>query len=111
MYKKLLLIDLDGVLNQYNGKFDENQIPAIRDGARKFLENFHKQNYDIKIFTTRNKVLAVKWLIENDLDKFVLDVTNIKEPAYLTIDDRCICFNGDFEKTGEQINNFKAHWK
>ncbi|MCM1010455.1 MAG: hypothetical protein NC390_06225 [Fusobacterium sp.] len=110
-YKKLLLIDLDGVLNQYDGKFDEKQIPTIRNGAKEFLEHFHRQDYDIKIFTTRNKLLTAKWLIENDLDQFVSDVTNIKESAYLTIDDRCICFNGDFEKTCKQINDFKVHWK
>ncbi len=111
MYKKTLLIDLDGVLNQYDGSFDAKLIPAVKDGAKVFLENFYQQNYDIKIFTTRNKLLTAKWLIENDLDQFVLDITNVKEPAYLTIDDRCLCFNGNFKKTTEQINNFKAHWK
>lgn len=110
-FKKLLLVDLDGVLNQYNGKFDEKEIPKIRNGAKEFLEHFYKQDYNIKIFTTRNKLLTAKWLIENELDNFVSDVTNVKESAYICIDDRCVCFNGDFEKTREQINNFKVHWK
>ena len=108
-YKKILLIDLDGVLNNYK-KFDENNIPEIKTGAREFLENLSK-NYDIKIFTTRNRLLASKWLIENKLDNFVTDVTNVKEPAYLHIDDRCICFDGNFEQTISDINNFKVYWK
>ena len=49
--------------------------------------------------------------ILNHSDKFVCDVTNVKDTVFLHIDDRCICFNGDFKNTIEQINNFKPHWK
>ncbi len=111
MYRKKLLIDLDGVLNEYRGNYDENFIPPLKTGAKEFLEKLPKENYEIKIFTTRNRLLTSKWLIDNGLEEIVSDVTNVKEPAYLYIDDRCILFNGDFEKTREQINNFKVHWK
>ena len=49
---KTILIDLDGVLNKYNGKYDENFIPEIREGAEKIYQrtlwtlcyqNFHYQ--------------------------------------------------------------------
>ncbi len=34
MFKKKILIDLDGVLNEYGKEpFDENFIPKIKDGA------------------------------------------------------------------------------
>ena len=69
------------------------------------------KDYDVKIFTTRNRLAASKWLIENKLDTFITDVTNVKEPAYLHIDDRCICFNGNFKNTINEIKNFKAYWK
>ena len=39
------------------------------------------------------------------------DVTNIKEPAFVYIDDRAIKFDGDFSKTITEIENFKPHWK
>ena len=109
-YKKTLLIDLDGVLNQYDGKFDEKFIPPMKEGAKEFLQNLAK-DYEIKIFTTRNRLLTSKWLCDNDLDKFVSDITNVKDSAFLHIDDRCICFGGDFDKTIRQINNFKPYWK
>ena len=109
-YKKTLLIDLDGVLNQYDGKFNENFIPPVKDGAYQFLQNL-SQNFVIKIFTTRNRLLTSKWLFQNNLDKFVTDVTNIKDSAFLYIDDRCICFGGDFVSTIRQINNFRPYWK
>ena len=110
MHKKTLFIDLDGVLNEYNGKFDEKYIPPIKNGAYKFLKNL-SENFEIKIFTTRNRLLTSKWLIENDLDKFVTDITNVKDAAFLHIDDRCICFGGKFEDTILQVNNFKPYWK
>lgn len=108
--KKTILVDLDGVLNEYNGNFDENIIPEIKDGAIEFIQNLH-QNFTIKVFTTRNKILTAKWLIENNLDKYISDITDIKEPAYLHIDDRCICFDGNYNNTINQIQNFKPWYK
>lgn len=110
MYKKTLLIDLDGVLNKYDGKFDENFIPDMKEGAKEFLENLY-ETYNLKLFTTRNRLLAAKWLIANNLDSLISDITNVKEPSYLHIDDRCINFEGDFEKTIAEIDNFKPYWK
>lgn len=109
-HRRILLIDLDGVLNEYDGKFDENIIPNAKNGTKEFLEKLSK-DYDIKIFTTRNRLITSKWLIKNNIDKFIKDVTNVKESSYLHIDDRCICFDGDFEKAINAINNFKVYWK
>ncbi len=109
-YRKILLIDLDGVLNTYTGNFDKDFIPKIKIGAKEFLEELSKE-YEIRIFTTRNMLLTSKWLIENKIDNLVTDVTNVKDPAYLHIDDRCVCFHGDFKNTVNEIKNFKAYWK
>lgn len=42
------------------------------------------------LFTTRNNLEATKWLIENKIDKYFKNVTNVKIPAYLYLDDRAI---------------------
>ena len=34
---KTILLDLDGVLNTYNGKYEENIIPPLKTGAEEFL--------------------------------------------------------------------------
>ena len=110
-YKKKILIDLDGVLNKYGkGKYDENYIPEIKEGAREFLEklSFIAELY---LFTFRNLMLSAKWLIENKIDKYFKDVTNTKLPSFLCVDDRTICFNGDYEKTLKEIVEFKPYWK
>jgi len=109
-FKKTILIDLDGVLNTYCGNFDINFIPPIREGTYTFLKNL-SQEFNIKIFTTRNKLLTSKWLIENKLDEIVSDITNVKELCWLYIDDRCITFNGDYETLKNQIENFKPWYK
>lgn len=109
-YKRVILIDLDGVLNGYDGSFNNDFIPPIKEGARDFLENLSK-DFEIKLFTTRNKILATKWLINNNIDNFITDITNTKELAWLYIDDRCLNFEGNFTKLKEEIKNFKPWYK
>ena len=110
-FRKRILIDLDGVLNEYGKeKFDENYIPEVKQGAFEFIKKL-ANSADLYLFTTRNLMLATKWLIKNNLDIFFKDVTNNKIPSFLYIDDRTICFKGNFEKTLEEIENFKVYWK
>lgn len=110
-FRKKILIDLDGVLNE-NGKesYNENFIPKIKTGAKEFIEELSKLG-DLYLFTSRNLMLSTKWLVENNIDKYFTDITNIKLPSYLYIDDRCICFKGEYNKTLEEIKRFKAYWK
>ena len=109
-FKKTLLIDLDGVLNDYVGNYDKDFIPPIKFGTKEFLRDLSK-NYDIKIFTTRNSELVSKWIEENGLNEFVIGITNVKEPCWVYIDDRCITFDGKFEGLIDKINNFKPYYK
>ena len=110
-YKKKILIDLDGVLNEY-GKipYDENLIPRIKTGAKDFLKEL-SEIAELYLFTSRNLMLSAKWLIENKIDIYFKDVTNVKLSSFLYIDDRCICFKGDYKETFNEITKFKVHWK
>ena len=109
-FKKTILIDLDGVLNTYTGGFDKDYIPPIKDGAKEFIEKI-SENFELKLFTTRNKILASKWLVENEIDNYFEDITNTKDLAWLYIDDRCVNFNGDYSSLTKQIENFKPWYK
>ncbi|MBQ7450188.1 hypothetical protein IJS77_02130 [bacterium] len=109
-FKKTILLDLDGVLNTYDGYFDPNYIPPIKDGAFEFVKELSK-DCRIVIFTSGNLLLASKWLLENNLDKYIDNVTNVKEPSFLIIDDRCINFCGEFQTIKEKIDNFKVWFK
>lgn len=52
---------------------------------------------------------------KNKQASFLLDydeITNTKPPAYIIIDDRCICFDGNTQNLLQQIENFKPwHYK
>ena len=109
--KNKILIDLDGVLNEYGKEpYDENSIPEIKTGAIEFIKELNKIG-ELYLFTSRNLMLSTKWLIKNKIDKYFKDVTNIKLPSYLYIDDRCVCFKGEYAQTIKEIKEFKIYWK
>ena len=76
--KKTILLDLDGVLNVYNGKYQEDYIPPIRDGAKDFIKTLHDK-FKIILFTTRKKEIAYNWLMENELTHYFSEISNIKK--------------------------------
>jgi len=41
----------------------------------------------------------------------VAEVTDRKPAAHVFIDDRAVCFRGDFDDTLRQVDAFAAHWK
>lgn len=110
MDNRRILIDLDGVLNEYNGTYSENKIPDIKSGAKEFVKELSKYA-DLYLFTTRNLMLSAKWLYDNQLNKYFKDVTNIKIPSYLYIDDRCFCFKGNYKQALKEIKQFKVYWQ
>lgn len=109
-FKKTILVDLDGVLNTYSGDFDENFIPPIRDGAFEFIKSL-SDDYIVKIFTSRNLLLTSEWVIKNGLREYISDITNIKTPCYLIIDDRCINYDGNYADLRTKIDSFKVWFK
>ena len=111
MRKKRILIDLDGVLNEYGHElYDGNSIPEIKAGAIDFVKELSKFA-ELYLFTSRNLMLSSKWLFDNKIDHYFKDVTNIKIPSYLYIDDRCVCFKGNYMQTLDEVRQFEAHWK
>jgi len=104
------MIDLDGVLNQYSGHYSEFVIPKPAVGVESFLEKLNA-DFIISVFTTRDCKLTEGWLKDNSLDKYISEVTNVKKPCFLYIDDRAICHRGNFELTIQQIKKFKTYWK
>lgn len=105
--KRKILLDLDGVLNTYIGNYDAEHIPPIKDGAIEFLQKL-SENFEIKIFSVRDVNLVEKWVVENNIQIYISGVTNTKEPAWLIADDRCICFNGCYDKLLADIADFKV---
>lgn len=87
-----------------------NIYPRFKGGAKEFVGKLAKK-YDVKLFTTRPKELAYNWLINNELDKYIKEITNVKIPAWLLIDDRCIQFNGNYIDLYDSIEKFNVWYK
>lgn len=106
---KTICIDLNGVLDLYNGWKGEDHVDPPRPGAREFLAEL--QDFKVVVHTSRDTFRVWQWLDEHDLLNYVDEVNNEKVPAFCYVDDRAVCFRGDFHETLETIRGFKAHWE
>ena len=113
-----LCIDFDGVIHEYKSKWVDSA--TICDGPVVGAINWLKAlvaDKDMKpsIYSSRSKtpegVKAMKvWLTQNGmtLDEIRgLEFPTQKPAAFLTIDDRAICFRGTFPSK-QEITHFKA---
>jgi len=108
--KRTVCVDLDGVLNQYSGWKGEDHIDPPRPGAERFLRELAKRSR-VVILTTRDREAVWEWLEEHGLARWVAEVTDRKPPAVVYIDDRAVCFRGDFEETLREVEGFRPYWK
>lgn len=117
MSKPILCVDFDGVIHSYTSPWTD--IDEINDkpvpGALRWLWNAQRF-FDVVIYSSRSKeprgIAAMKyWMAMYATDEFGQDhpmsqanedypikFAHEKPAAFLTIDDRAICFDGDFEK-------------
>lgn len=109
--KPVVCVDLDGVLNDFDGWKGADYFHEPRPGAAEFLRSLCEAGYSVVVFTVRWREHVEAWLARHDLARYVAEVTDKKPPAHVYVDDRAICFQGDFETTLSQIARFKAHWE
>lgn len=106
-----ICVDLDGVLNLYDGYKGPEHFAEPRPGAREFLQSLKEGGYTVVVHTTRDRDLVWSWLVDHDLRPFVYGVARYKPPAVAYIDDRAICFMGSFDGLFDRVRSFKAHWE
>ncbi len=131
-FKRIICVDFDGVIHSYTsgwqgvGVISDPPVP----GAIAWLKN-HLQEPDClgmsfydgpeaQIYSTRSKSwqgrrAMKKWLIKHGLHRAyfterILKFPKKKPTAFLTIDDRAICFEGTFPTTQEMLD-FKPWYK
>lgn len=96
-------VDFDGVLN-LGGSYSSRQIPPIRPGSRQFLEKLRKDKFEVVVHTARKDHSQVKdWLRKNGMSQYVNDVSNVKLPSLVYVDDRAIRFSDNFDSTLRKI--------
>lgn len=109
--RPIVCVDLNGVLDTYTGWHGADHFDPPREGARAFLEELRTRGLRIVVFTTRYSDDVRRWLREYDLQDLVDDVTDRKPAAHVFVDDRAVCFRGDFAATLREIDRFAAHWE
>ena len=107
---RTVCVDLNGVLDSYQGWKGPQHFDEPRPGARDFLEELRRRGYAVVVFTARYAPDVWAWLRTYELADLVLDVTDRKPPAHVFVDDRAVCFRGDFETTLDEVDRFMAHW-
>lgn len=114
---KILCIDFDGVLHSYTSGWQGADVvadPPVPGAIEWLKELVHSFKYHVNIYSSRSRQeggiqAMANWLFENGIDRDTMNLLRwpIEKPAaYLTIDDRAICFNGIFPSQDE-IDNFK----
>lgn len=114
-YVPILCVDFDGVIHSYTTPWIGPEVipdPPV-DGAFEWLKKATKK-FQVCIYSSRSKysygIGAMQtWFKEHGLDKETLDKLEFpdkKPAAFLTIDDRCVCFEGTFPDP-EELLEFK----
>ena len=110
--KPILLVDFDGVIHSYTsgwqgaGTVADDPVPGAIDFLRTALDHFH-----VNIYSSRTQQFEGEDAMRNWCRKWFGDeitgklyFPNKKPAAFLTIDDRCICFQGTFPDPKELLS-------
>lgn len=119
--RPILCIDFDGVIHSYlSGWKGATEIPDPPvDGALRWLRDLVlSEKFQVTIYSSRSRYenaisYMKKWLLDNGLDLHTvcsIEFPTEKPPAFLQIDDRAICFTGEFP-TIEDMLAFKPWYK
>lgn len=116
-FTAIICVDFDGVIHSYSSGW--RGVDVIADapvrGAIEWLEEMlQAENVKPVIYSSRSKnpegIEAMKnWFFDHGMDYELLkklEFPTQKPAAFLTIDDRAICFEGLFP-TREDVLNFK----
>ena len=109
--RPIVCVDLNGVLDAYAGWQGPEHWDAPRPGAEAFLRALSERGFRVVVFTTRWGDDARGWLERHGLARWVAEVTDRKPAAHVFVDDRAVCFRGDFAATLAEIEGFRAHWE
>lgn len=106
---RTIAIDFDGVLHRYHG-YRGGYIDGPIKGARDAVAALVAKGNEVVIFTTRDKATVEAWLAQY---KFTagLEVTNIKRPFWLILDDRAMAFDGNWDGVVKKIADFRPYWE
>ena len=112
---KVVAVDFDGTLFEYDGWIHPDHYGEPIDGAKEAMEALREKGFKIMIFTTRGKEEVVRdalekyeipfdYINENPHAPDGAEISDVKPPANYYIDDRGVHFTGDWREVMEEID-------
>lgn len=115
MEKKTICVDFDGVIAQYDGFKGNDIFGDPIDGVQSAMEVLKKKEFTIIIFTTRTASSKLKKYLNDNHITYDYINENPDQPkgsnsgkpiADIYLDDRAICFKGNWKYALESIASF-----
>jgi hypothetical protein len=104
MAKPVLCLDFDGVIHRYSRGWQDGALydpptEGFRQWAEQAAEHFRLVIYSASRSNHPGGVGAMQaWLAAHRLADLPLEFAHAKPAAFLTIDDRAVCFTGDWSQ-------------
>jgi len=108
----LVCFDFDGVINSYtSGWIAEDVIPdpPVKDIVA-IMTHLLCLGYTVAVFSSRCATDKGFEAVKKYMEQWEIPysfISRTKPPAFVTIDDRCICFDGTTDTLIDQIQAFK----
>lgn len=117
MNKKIILVDFDGVLHSYTQGWQGADVvgdPPVPGAIAWLRSMLADERFDVQVYSSRSRQdggigAMVNWLVTHGMSADEVDALKWptqKPAAFLTIDDRAICFSGTFPAL-DAVANFK----
>ena len=107
--ERIVSIDFDGVIADYDGWKGEDHLGKPMKGSINFIKRLLESGFKPVIHTTRNRNKIKQWLKFNKFPQ--IEVTNIKYPSLVYIDDRCVQFKGNFNTLIKDLRKYDVYWR
>lgn len=121
-YQKTVAIDFDGVIHAYTKGWQGGELydPPV-PGTKAAIQRLIMHGWRVVIYTTRNNPLYHKGAkgydlsvaIENYLNEYEIPYSEVhfggKPIAQVYLDDRAVCFDGNWNNAVSAIQNFKTY--
>ncbi len=109
--KHTLAIDFDGVIHSYTSKWTGDEpIDPPMPGVEEALKALVDKGWRLVILSTRKPEFIQPYLDKHGLAEYISDITNVKIPAKIYIDDRGYQFQ-NWVDTLNHVDDFKDHYE
>ena len=115
--KKTICLDFDGVIHSYTSgwkgaaEIPDPPVPGAFEALEKYLKHFKVAIYSSRSGTASGNMAMRVWFVDHGF-KYTdeLEFPEHKPPAWVTIDDRGITFNGTFPSV-QALNDFRPWYQ